>query len=272
MAGFDFSQLDRVVKETSSNRGGKINFLKLQDNGWYAKVRFMYGPGEFFRGETVHNVAPQGSKMPKYVSCIREEGQPVESCPLCKAGIKITPQFFIPVYVQSIVSVINGMEQEQQVGQVMVFQRGTTFTSGIQSVIRQTSTTGKPIVSSLFRLVRNGGANDNKTTYTVEYIGTDDVTLEQLPPRPEVVGSYILPTLTYEEIEAKYLNGGANAHTAQQAAPVMGIAPRQINTNTFAGNTGFAQPQTTSFNQPMNNNANQAPVQAPTIGTGNVPF
>ena len=306
MAGFDFNKLDSFVQQ--SNNSDKINFLSLKDDGWYAKVRFMYGPNESIRFEAVHNIS-DNSKKPKYTMCLREEGQPIEACPLCANGYKSKAQFYLPVYVQSIVSVINGIEQEQPIGQVMIFQRGATFKSMLQSILRVTHSTGKPIVSSLFRLVRSGKKDSQDTSYMVEYMGTDDVTLEQLPPKPEVVGSYILPKLTAEEMIAKYIN-----KQAPQASPVTatatntgayvngGIQPRTVNMNTFAGNSvGFGQPTqntvtvnettttninananatTSTFNQPMNN-ANQAPNQAPTIGsgsgantvsTGNVPF
>ena len=258
MAGFDFSKVDSYVQ----NESNKISFLKLQEDGEYAKVRFMYGVGETFRGETVHNISEDPTK-PRYVSCLREDGDPVDVCPLCANGTKITAQFFIPVYVQSIVTTINGVEQEQPVGQVMIFQRGATFKGGLQTVVRYTQDKPNvPIVSSLFRLVRNGKPRDPKTTYSVEYITTDNVTLEQLPPRPEVVGSYILPKLTKEEMIEKYINKTAQP-TVQPT--VSGIQPRTINANTFAGNSvGFN-------NQPVNN-TNQAPVQSPQIGGGNVPF
>ena len=262
MAGFDFNQVDQFVQESD----GKINFLKLADDGCYAKVRFMYGAGETFRGETVHNVSEDPTR-PRYVACLREEGQPLDSCPLCANGQKFVAQFFVPVYVQSIVSVdARGLETEQQVGQVMVFQRGATFKGALQSVIRNIPQ-GTAIVNSMFRLVRNGKARDPKTTYSVEYIGTDNVGLENLPPRPEVVGSYILPKLSREEIIEKYINKTA----ATQATVNAGIQPRTLNASTFGGNVGFGAQPAQTFNQPMNN-TNQAPVQAPQIGNGNVPF
>lgn len=271
MAGFNFDQAEQFVQESDN----KINFLKLQDDGWYAKVRFMYGPGETFRGETVHNVSDD-PKKPKYVPCLREAGQPLESCPLCAKGAKIMAQFFIPVYVISIVSNIRGAEQEQPVGQVMLFQRGTTFSGPIKSVIRQAQTQNKPIVSCIFNLVRNGKAGDQKTNYSIELIGSDNTTLDMLPPRPEILGSYILPKVDYQTMIEKYVNKTAQP-TTQTAAPA-DIQPRTLNANTFAGNSvGFGQTtqttnfQQTSFSQPMNN-TNQAPVQAPTIGNGNIPF
>lgn len=269
MAGFNFDQVDQFVQESDT----KINFLKLQDDGCYAKVRFMYGAGESFRGETVHNIS-EDPQRPRYVSCLREEGQPLDACPLCANGQKFVAQFFVPVYVQSIVNVVRGIETEQQVGQVMIFQRGATFKGALQAVMRNIPA-GTQIVNSMFRLVRNGAARDPRTSYSVEYIGTDNVGLEQLPPRPEVVGSYILPKLTREEMIDRYIN--KTAQPQQQATPVQtGIQPRTLSASTFGGNVGFnQQPATvganTSFNQPMNN-TNQVPVQAPQIGSGNVPF
>lgn len=255
MAVFRFDEVEDYVQDTD----GKINFLNLKDDGWYAKVRFMYGPGEMFEGQSVHNVAEQG-KMPRYVSCLRQVGQPLESCPLCANGSKVGAQFFIPVFVISIVSVVRGVEQEEMVNRPMIFQKGTTFKGCMQSVVRQTSATNKPIVSSIFRLVRNGKAGDQKTNYSVEIIGTDDVTLEQLPARPVVLGSYILPNPTFEEMNEKYIKGGAT-QAPTQAAP--SITPRTINANTFAGNTVV----NSTTPQPA---YNQAPTQAPNIS--GVPF
>lgn len=262
MAGFNFDEVDQFVQQSDN----KINFLKLQDDGWYAKVRFMFGPGECFRGETVHNIS-EDPRKPKYVPCLRQSpNQPLDVCPLCANGSKITVQFFIPIYVHSIVSNVRGVEQEQPVNQVMLFQKGTSFKAAIQSVLRQTARTGKPIVNSVFNLVRNGKAGDMQTSYTVEYVSTDDVTLEQLPPRIEVLGSYILPSVDYNTMLEKYVNKTEinNVNT------VPDIQPRTINANTFAGNTVVGG---SNFVPPVNNssiNANQAPNQAPNISS--VPF
>lgn len=261
MAGFKFDEVEQFVQENDS----KINFLKLQDDGWYANVRFMYGPGEIFEGQTVHNVSDD-PKRPKYVPCLRGLNDPLEACPLCANGSKINAQFFIPVYVHSIVTNVRGVEQEQPVGQVMLFQRGSTFKGALQCVIRNTQPTGKPIVSSLFRLVRNGKAGDVKTNYTVEYVKTDDVTLDQLPARPEILGSYILPQIDYQTMVEKYVNKTAATNTSTNVAP--SIQPRTLNVNTFAGNSvGFTNQNTgvSSNNgfQPIN--TNQAPAQAPNI-------
>ena len=90
MAVFKFDEVDQVVRENDN----KINFLKLQDDGWYAELRFMYGPGEMFECQTVHNVS-EDPRKPRYVSCLRGLNEPLDSCPLCAKGSKINAQFFL---------------------------------------------------------------------------------------------------------------------------------------------------------------------------------
>ena len=265
MANFNFDQVDQVENTSNDN---KITFSKLQDDGWYAKVRFMYGRGESFAGQTVHNIS-EDPKRPKYVPCLREIGQPLDACPLCKNGSKVVAQFFIPVYVISIVSNVRGVQQEEPVNQVMLFQRGTTFKGAIGSVIRQAQMAQKPIVSCVFNLVRNGKAGDQKTNYSVEMVSHDATTLESLPPRPEILGSYILPNITAQEMQEKYVNGN-NAPAIPQMPT--GTTPRTLNPNTFAGNTvvgtGYVQPTQQTYPQP---GYNQVSAQAPSLGEG-APF
>ena len=216
MAVFNFDQADDYVQEKSS-----INFFKLQDNGWQAKVRFMYGPGEVFQGYSVHNI---GTDRNKFVPCLKELGQPLDVCPLCKAGIPVMVQFFIPLYVISISKCINGvMQPEEEVNQVMVFQRGKQFQGSLASAIRQCK--GTPLVNNVFNIVRNGKAGDTGTTYVLEHFSTDGTTLDMLPERPEVYGSYVLPDWKYEDM-IQHLNGaGAVAQSM--------ITPRQVSGKVF---------------------------------------
>lgn len=265
MAVFKFDEVDQLVQESDN----KINFLKLQDDGWYAKVRFMYGLNETFEGYTVHNVSDDPRK-PKYVPCLRGLNQPLDTCPLCANGSKVVAQFFIPVYVISIVSNVRGVEQEQAVNQVMLFQRGATFKGVLQSVIRQTLNTQKPIVSSVFNLVRNGKAGDMKTSYTAEYVGTDNTTLDQLPERPQILGSYILPEVDYNTMMEKYVLGKEVSNTSGvsgmvQTQPV-DIQPRTLNANMFSGNTVVTGANNTALNP------NQVSTIPPSISSNNVPF
>lgn len=201
MAVFKFDQVDEYVQ--GNNSDNKINFLKLQDDGWYAKVRFMYGPGEIFEGISVHNVS-QDPQKPKFVPCLRELNQPLEVCPLCNSGSKVIAQYFLYVYVISIVSNIRGVTQEQPVNQVYIFQRGKTFKGILDSILRQCA--GTPIVNNIFNIVRSGKAGDQQTKYLVEFVGRDEIDINSLPPKPQILGSYILPQVDYNTMLEKYVN------------------------------------------------------------------
>lgn len=220
MVAFTFDKVDDYVQDDSVN---KINFLKLQDDGWYAKVRFMYGPNETFMGYSVHNVSDD-PKRPRYVPCLREPGQPLDVCPLCQAGNKVVAQYFIPVYVISIVSNVRGVTQETPVNAVQLFQRGKTFNGALSSVIRQSN--GTPLVNNIFNIVRSGKAGEQKTTYLVEFVGRDDVGLDQLPPVPQIFGSYILPNVDYNTMIEKYINKQEE------------VTPRTVQTNTVDTSNG----------------------------------
>lgn len=228
MAVFNFDEVDQYVQ----NEGNGFNFLKLQDDKWQAKVRFMYGPGETFQGFSVHNVSADPMR-PKFIPCLRELGQPLDVCPLCKAGNSTMAQFYIPVYVISMIKYINGVAQpEEPINQVMIFQRGKTFQGALASAVRQSG--GTPLVNNIFNVVRDGKAKDPQTKYIVEFINRDNTTLESLGERPEVLGSYILPKLDFEGM-SQYLNN--NIPSAN------GVMPRTVAAN----------------------NAYQAPTQAPRI-------
>lgn len=235
MAVFNFDQVNEYVQ----NEGNGLSFLKLQDDGWQAKVRFMYGPGETFQGYSVHNVSGEQMKS-KFIPCLREVGQPLDVCPLCKAGVPLQAQFFIPVFVISITKCINGVLQpEEAVNQVMIFQRGKTFQGSLASAVRQTG--GSPLVNNVFNIVRNGKAKDPKTTYIVEFVNRDSTTLESLGERPQVFGSPILPDVKYEEM-GQYL--------PQNTGMPQGVMPRTVAANPYA------QPTQQTY---------QAPTQAPGI-------
>ena len=67
MAVFNFDDVNQI--EDSIQSRTTFNFFKLQDDGWQAKVRFMYGPGESIKGYIVHNISKEERK-PKYVECL----------------------------------------------------------------------------------------------------------------------------------------------------------------------------------------------------------
>ena len=86
--------------------------------------------------------------------------------------------------------------------EVKIWERGRTFVSKLQSAERRFN----PLVSNVFEIERNGKKGDQNTTYELIQISQDDMTLDQLPELPQVVGT-IVKELTFEELE-QFLNTG----------------------------------------------------------------
>ena len=218
MAVFDFDKVNDYVQSDRS----EFEFIKLADDGWFAKIRFMYGEGETFQGYSVHNIS-KDTKRPKYVPCLREPGQPLDVCPLCNNGNPTVAQYFIPVYVISLTKVINGMPQaEEIINRPMLFQRGKTFQGAMASAIRQCA--GTPLVNNIFNLVRSGKANDQKTIYMIEFVGRDNTTLDNLPERPVALGSGILPSLDANGM-LQYCNQAQGVVPRTSNAPTTSYTP-----------------------------------------------
>ena len=263
MAVFNFDEA-QVFEERMQTRT-TFNFLKLQDDGWQAKIRFMYGPGEIFKGYVVHNISKEERK-PKYVECLRGETDPLEACPLCQNNFPINIQYYLPVYVISITKKINGqLQPEEPVNQIMLFQRGKTFNGALQSAIRQAK--GTPLCTNVFNLVRNGKNGDPGTTYLLESFSQDNTTLESLGERPVVEGSYILPTTSYDDA-LKIVNESSMPQqpSGVMPRPVAYTQGQQAYPQPQYAQPQYAQPQYTQPQMPQNNGY-QAPTQAP-----NIPF
>lgn len=191
MTAIDFNQVDEYLSERNP-----IKFLKLVDDGWYATVRFMYGPGETVQAYPIHNVKTNNGQSD--IFCLRGLGQPIDSCPLCAAGNRVSVVCIVPLYVMSITEIMNGVPNTKQINEVRFFRRGTTFKSAVNSVMRQAQ--GTPLVNNVFNLVRNGKAQDTDTTYTVEFVSRDTTTLQDLPEIPDILNSVYFKNLTFQEM------------------------------------------------------------------------
>lgn len=181
MARFDASQVDNYKPS------GTGSYFSLADDGDYAKVRLMYRDMKDVELFSVHEVEVNGQTY--WVNCLREYDQPVDNCPLCAAGNKIQVKMWVPLYLEDT-------------KEVKIWERGRTFVSKLQSAERRFN----PLVSNVFEIERNGKKGDQNTTYELIHISQDDMTLDQLPELPQVVGT-IVKELTFEELE-QFLNTG----------------------------------------------------------------
>ena len=192
MARFNVNEIDNY-----GGQGGG-GFFSLKNDKDVATVRFMYNTIDDVEGFAVHEIEVDGRK--RYVNCLREYNQPVDDCPLCAAKQRVLAKVFVPVY-------------DEETQEIKIWDRGKTFFSKISSLCARYN----PLVSTPFEIERNGKKGDTKTTYETYALDTDDVTLEDLPEVPELLGTLILDK-TYEELEF-FLDNGYFEEDVENAAP-----------------------------------------------------
>lgn len=192
MARFNANEI-----ENYGGQGGG-GFFSLKNDKDVATVRFMYNSIDDVEGYAVHEIEVDGKK--RYVNCLREYNQPLDDCPLCAAKFRVIAKLFIILF-------------DEETKEVKIWDRGKTFYSKISSLAARYN----PLVSTPFEIERNGKRGDTKTTYETYALDTDDVTLEDLPEVPELLGTLILDK-SYEELEF-FLNNGYFEEDVEEQAP-----------------------------------------------------
>lgn len=192
--------MGRFGVHEADNYGGQGGggFFSLKNDKDVATVRFMYNTIDDVEGFAVHEIEVDGRK--RYVNCLREYNQPVDDCPLCAAKQRVLAKVFVHIY-------------DEETQEVKIWDRGKTFFSKISSLCARYN----PLVSTPFEIERNGKKGDTNTTYETYALETDDLTLEDLPEVPELLGTLILDK-TYEELEF-YLDNGYFEEDIENAAP-----------------------------------------------------
>lgn len=168
-------RIDDLNKYGSSSSNG--SYFKLKDDKDTASVRFMINDAEDLNNYiyVVHNEKVPGAEFGRDVNCLREYNDPVDVCPLCAAGHKLSTKLYLPLYDE-------GDET------VKIWSRSRTFIQKMTSLC----TRYKDLVSHVFDVERNGKPRDQKTTYEIYETDSDDTTLEDLPEVPEILGRYIM--------------------------------------------------------------------------------
>lgn len=170
--------------------GGGAGYFSLRNDGDVAAVRFLYDSADDIEGYVVHEAEVEGKK--RYVNCLREYNQPMDTCPFCAARNYQNVKLFIPVY---------NIDDDK----VQVWERGKKFYSKISGICNRYNKA--PIVSQIFEIERHGKPGDTQTTYEIYSTNeVDNTTLDDFEV-PEVLGTIVLDK-TPEEMEF-YLDNGS---------------------------------------------------------------
>lgn len=173
MARFNAETVDKYSSSSNSRSG--VSYFKLADDGDVAVVRFLYDNADDIEGYMVHEVEVDGKR--KYINCLREYNQPIDYCPLCKAGYHQVAKMFIPLY----------NEDEQA---VQVWERGKTFFTKVSGICSRMK---KTICSQTFEIERNGKKGSKDTVYEIFKTddAPDDKTIDDFEV-PDIIGRFIL--------------------------------------------------------------------------------
>ncbi len=159
MAKISYDNLDAVEAVISTNNSGSdIGFFTLKNDNDEAVVRFMYDSVDDFEILTVHDVQ-LGQRFRK-VNCIRDPREPIDNCPLCKSGFKISNRFFIKL-IQYNKVVENGVTRI--VPQAVIWERHTSYAKTLKSYIENYG----PLSDVICKIIRHGKSGDMQTTYEI---------------------------------------------------------------------------------------------------------
>lgn len=265
MAKVNFNNLDEAELNGGNNtgNGNDVGFFTLKNDNDEAVVRFMCDSTDDFEILTVHDV--QIGQRYRKVNCIRDPREPLDNCPLCKNGTRISNRFFIKLIQYNRVTDPNTGVQTI-VPQAMIWERSTAYAKTLKSYLDNYG----PLSDVICKIIRHGKAGDMQTTYEIvpnlsKTVFPDEVYVKD----PSLFGTFeafgtIVMDRTYEEMAHFVATGEFPAKPAaqtQSAAPA-GV-PADVTPRTY--DAPPAAPQyTPATNVPPTGGYNPAPTAAPT--------
>ena len=180
MGRVSFNEMDNYKNE------GNASYFRLKNDKEVAQVRFMYNGIDDVEGVAVHTVEVPGSQYGKDVNCLRAYNEPLDECPLCKAGYKPKVKIFVPLY-------------NLDANEVQIWSRSKAYGSTLSSICSRYAKKGN-LVNNVFEIERNGAKGDKQTQYKEYQIDNDDTELEDLPEAPDPIGTVVLDK-SYEDLE-----------------------------------------------------------------------
>ena len=151
MAQINFNSIQTSDNVTSNS----VGFFQLKNDGDEAIVRFAHDSVDSFELLTTHDISLNG-KFRK-VNCVRNPNEPLENCPLCAGGQKISQRIFIHL-IQYI---------KDETGKVIplakVWDRPVSYAYKLKNLIEEYGS----LTDSVFKIKRHGAAGSRDTSYDI---------------------------------------------------------------------------------------------------------
>ena len=143
-----------AIQDTSTSTGNKLPLFALKNHGEEALVRIMHDTVESFEIVTTHKV--QVGQRYRNVNCLRDPHQPLDVCPLCKAGSKLQQR----IYIHMLRYTVNAQGQIEVTPCVWDRPAGS-YATKLKTLLNNYG----PLSEVLFKVQRNGAAGSKDTTY-----------------------------------------------------------------------------------------------------------
>lgn len=227
MAKVNFNDLDVVESnQGNSGSGSNVGFFNLRNNGDEAIVRFMCDTVDDFEILTCHDVQV-GTKYHRKVACIRDPREPLDKCPMCASGAKISTRFFIKMIQYNRVTDQNTGAQTI-VPQAVVWERSTAYARTLKSYMDNYG----PLSEIICKVIRHGNAGDMQTTYEIvpnlsKNVYPDEVYVKDptLFGDFEAFGTFVMDR-NADEMRTFLTTGQFPARASQVAAANAEVTPR----------------------------------------------
>lgn len=158
MAKFTFNNYenDKKTQSTHSSMSRVGYFNSLKDDGDEAIVRFAYNTPEEFELTSVHRVKIDDKW--RNVSCLREDNDSFDVCPLCKASKE---NYRVKFFVKLIEYTTNG--NGEIVATPKVWERPVSFATTLADNYKEYGN----LSNYIFKIKRTGAKGSLQTTYSV---------------------------------------------------------------------------------------------------------
>jgi hypothetical protein len=148
---------EKQSQGASKQRKPHVGYFALTDDGDTAVVRFNISTLDDIRIVSKHTVKSSEGKT-RIISCLRTDPkQPLDVCPLCAAGERVSYRAYVPVvyYEQT--------EDNQTVPVAALWEQAPRIRETLQSFTVDYG----DLRDYLFKIVRHGKKGDPATTYTI---------------------------------------------------------------------------------------------------------
>ena len=143
------------VNTTTQSHPTWVKYFSLKNDGDEAIVRFMYNDPSELDICDIHTI--KGVAFDTKYSCLRSPKDPLENCPLCKAGVKTDRRVYLKM-LQYFPDGNGGIRVEPR-----VWERSPRYVATIKTLMDEYA----PICDYVFKVKRSGAAGSTQTTYTI---------------------------------------------------------------------------------------------------------